>query len=233
MADASSRAPAARRASPGRRAVAVLVWLAALGPLPWLVWQAVSGGLGANPIESLEHRTGHYALRLLIASLAITPLRRLTQWGWLVPHRRTLGLAAFGWAVTHLVVYVGLDLVLDVGQFLEDLVKRTYITLGMLAVVLLTPLAVTSTKGWIRRLGGARWNRLHRLVYLAVAAALIHVLWGVKKDVTLPVVYITITALLFAVRWWPRGGGDSVTVRAGGASLGRSVAPDSGLGDPP
>lgn len=222
MPTALGRSPALRRAG------AVLVWLAALGPLPWLVWQALSGGLGANPIESLEHRTGHYALRLLIASLAITPLRRLTGWGWVVPHRRTLGLAAFGWAVVHLLVYVGLDLVLDVGQFLEDLVKRTYITVGMLAVVLLTPLAVTSTQRWIKRLGGARWNRLHRLVYVAVVAALAHALWAVKKDITLPALYIAVVVLLFALRWRRRPAA-ATTDEAGRAAAPRTGVPDAEL----
>jgi sulfoxide reductase heme-binding subunit YedZ len=189
----------------------VLVWSAALGPLAWLVWLAVTGGLGANPIESLQHRTGHYALRLLVASLAITPLRQLTRWGWLVPHRRTLGLAAFGWAITHLLVYVGLDLALDLSQFLEDVTKRRYITVGMLSIVLLTPLAVTSTARWVRRLGGARWQRLHRLVYPAVLAAVIHYLWAVKKDVTLPVLYAGAVALLLGVRWLSRRRVDSGT----------------------
>lgn len=183
-----------------RRAVLLLVWSAALGPLVWLVWLAVSGGLGANPIESLQHRTGHYALRLLAASLVISPLRALTRWGWLVPHRRTLGLAAFGWAITHLLVYVGLDLALDFSQFLEDVIKRRYITVGMLAIALLTPLAVTSTQRWIKRLGGARWNRLHRLVYPAMIAAVAHYLWAVKQDITLPVLYFVIVALLLGVR---------------------------------
>jgi sulfoxide reductase heme-binding subunit YedZ len=204
-----------------RRAGALLVWAAAVGPLPWLVWLAVSGGLGANPIESLQHRTGHYALRLLAASLTITPLRALTGWGWLVAHRRTLGLAAFAWAVTHLLVYVGLDLVLDFSQFLEDLVKRRYITVGMLAIALLTPLAVTSTQGWIKRLGGARWNRLHRLVYPAMIAAVAHYLWAVKKDVTLPVIYFLVVAALLGARVVLRRRERSrVTARRTGASFG-------------
>jgi methionine sulfoxide reductase heme-binding subunit len=213
------------RASALRRAAAALVWLAALGPIAWLVWLAVSGGLGANPIESLQHRTGHYALRLLAASLAITPLRALTRWGWLVSHRRTLGLAAFGWAVTHLLVYVGLDLALDFSQFLEDVVKRRYITVGMLAIALLTPLAVTSTQGWIKRLGGARWNRLHRLVYPAMIAAVAHYLWAVKQDITLPVLYFVIVAVLLGSRVLmrrkasPRPQG--VTSAASGASSGQ------------
>ena len=187
-----------------RRLAPVLVWAAALGPLAWLVWLAVSGGLGANPIESLQHRTGQYALRLLVVSLAITPLRLLTRWGWLIRHRRTLGLAAFGWAMAHLVVYVGLDLALDFSQFLDDLVKRRYITAGMLAVALMVPLAITSTTGWVKRLGGARWTRLHRLVYPAAIAGAVHYLWSVKKDMTEPLIYLGVLATLFGVRWLAR-----------------------------
>lgn len=185
----------------GRRLARALVWMAVLGPLPWLVWLFVSGGLGANPIESLQHRTGHYAIRLLAASLAITPLRALTGWGWLVVNRRTLGLGAFCWAIVHLCVYVGLDLFFDFELFLEDIVKRRYITVGMLAILLLTPLAVTSTKGWIKRLGGARWNKLHRLVYVAMLAAITHYLWAVKLDITLPVIYFIAVGFLLGFRF--------------------------------
>jgi sulfoxide reductase heme-binding subunit YedZ len=187
-----------------RRAVRVLVWLAVLGPIPWLAWLAFSGGLGANPIEYLQHRTGHYAIRLLAASLFITPLRVITGWGWLIGHRRTLGLAAFFWALTHLSVYVGLDLFFDFGQFLDDVVKRRYITVGMLAIALLTPLAVTSSKRWVKRLGGARWNKLHRLVYVAMIAATAHYLWAVKKDITTPVIYFVIVAVLLGFRLYMR-----------------------------
>lgn len=189
-----------RQTPTGRLLVRALVWLAVIGPLPWIVWLALSGGLGANPIESLQHRTGHYSIRLLAASLAVTPLRHITGWGWIVTHRRTLGLGAFAWSLIHLAVYVGLDLFFDFGQFLEDLVKRRYITVGMLAIALLTPLAVTSTKGWIKRLGGARWNRLHRLVYVAMLAAITHYLWAVKRDITLPVVYFIAVAGLLGFR---------------------------------
>lgn len=191
-------AKAERRAL--RRVVRALVWAAVLGPVPWLVYLGLSGGLGANPIEFLQHRTGHYAIRLLAGSLAVTPLRLLTGWGWLMVNRRTLGLAAFSWAIVHLCVYVGLDLFFDVGQFLEDLVKRRYITVGMLAIAMLTPLAITSTKGWIKRLGGARWNRLHRLAYLAMIAGTVHYLWAVKKDITLPVLYFVVVAVLLGAR---------------------------------
>lgn len=189
-----------RQSATGRRIARVLVWAAVLGPLPWLVWLAVSGGLGANPIESLQHRTGHYAIRLLAASLVITPLKQLTGWGWLIINRRTLGLGAFTWAMVHLSVYVGLDLALDFSQFFEDVIKRRYIAVGMLAIALLTPLAVTSTKGWIKRLGGAKWNKLHRLVYVAMIAATVHYLWAVKRDITLPVLYFVVVAVLLGFR---------------------------------
>ncbi len=189
-----------------RRLATPLVWLAVLGPAVWLAYLAATGSLGANPIESLQHRTGHYALRLLAASLVISPLRRITGWGWLVAHRRTLGLAAFGYSVAHLMVYVGLDLFFDFSQFFADVVKRPYITVGMLTVVLLTPLAVTSTKGAIRRLGGRRWNRLHQLVYVAAITGTIHYLWAVKKDVTLPILYFSLFALLLSVRLYWRFG---------------------------
>lgn len=201
-----------------RVAVRAAVWVAVIGPLPWLVWLAISGGLGANPIESLLHRTGHYTLRLLMATLAITPLVRSTGLGWLMTHRRTLGLGAYAWAVTHLTVYVGLDLVLDLAMFLEDLVKRTYITVGMLAVVLLTPLAVTSTRAWMARLGGARWRRVHRLIYPAVLAGLVHHTWAVKKDLTLPLLYSAVLVALVLARVLGRGSVQRRRARRAGAS---------------
>ncbi len=188
-----------------RVAVRTTVWVAVIGPLPWLVWLAVSGGLGANPIESLLHRTGHYTLRLLMATLAVTPLVRATGYGWLMINRRTLGVGAYAWALTHLTVYVGLDLVLDLAMFLEDLVKRTYITVGMLAIGLLTPLVITSTRGWIVRLGGAKWRRLHRLIYPAVLAGLAHHTWAVKKDLALPIMYFAIIVALLLARLLGRG----------------------------
>lgn len=191
--------------SGAKAAVRTAVWVAVVGPLPWLVWLAFSGGLGANPIESLLHRTGHYTLRLLMATLAVTPLVRATGWGWLMTHRRTLGLGAYAWAVTHLAVYVGLDLVLDLAMFLEDLVKRTYITVGMLAIAMLTPLAVTSTRAWVARLGGAKWRRLHRLIYPAVLAGLAHHTWAVKKDLSLPILYFAIIVALLLARMLGRG----------------------------
>lgn len=184
----------------GRRWVRPLLWLAVVSPLAWMIVRGVQGELGANPIERLEGETGRWTLRLLAASLAITPLVTLTRWGWLIRERRFLGLAAFCYAVLHLNIYVGLDHFFDLDEMVSDVIKHLYVTVGMTAFVLLVPLAVTSTKGWVRRLGGKRWKQLHRLVYVAATAGCVHFLWAVKKDKTEPLVYVAIFSGLFAVR---------------------------------
>ena len=196
--------PTAGPASPAerwfRRGLRPALWLLVVLPAPLLVAQLLLDRLGANPIEELEHATGGWALRFLIASLAVTPLLRLTGWGWLVRERRFLGLAAFAWTVIHLSVYTVVDWFFDWSEIWKDIRKHLYITLGMLAFVLLVPLALTSTQGAIRRLGGARWRSLHRLVYVAVLAGCLHYLWAVKQDVTMPVIYAGITVALLAFR---------------------------------
>lgn len=183
-----------------RRFVRPLLWVVVLAPAIWGVYALFTGGLGANPIEELEHYTGEWTLRLLAGTLAITPLVRLTGWGWLVPQRRFLGLAAFFWALGHFMVYAGVDMFFDIGDIVEDVVERLYITIGMLALLLLVPLALTSTKASIRRMGGRNWNRLHRLVYVSAIAGCIHYLWAVKKDTTEPIFYIAIFAVLLGSR---------------------------------
>lgn len=183
-----------------RRGLRPVLWLLVVLPAPLLVAQLLLDQLGANPIEALEHATGGWALRFLIASLAVTPLLRLTGWGWLVRERRFLGLAAFAWTVIHLSVYTVVDWFFDWSEIWKDIRKHLYITLGMLAFVLLVPLALTSTQGAIRRLGGGRWRSLHRLVYIAVLAGCLHYLWAVKQDVTMPLLYAAITIALLAVR---------------------------------
>jgi sulfoxide reductase heme-binding subunit YedZ len=190
---------------PVRRVIRPALWLLVLFPIPWLAARLLLGMLGANPIEQLEHETGSWALRFLVASLAVTPLMRLTGWGWLVPQRRFLGLAGFFWALGHLSVYTVLDWFFDWDEITKDILKHLYITLGMLAFTLLIPLALTSTKASIRKLGGKRWNRLHQLVYVAVIAACFHFLWAVKKDVTRPIIYGSVVAALLAFRivWKP------------------------------
>jgi sulfoxide reductase heme-binding subunit YedZ len=183
-----------------RRFIRPALWLLVVLPAPMLIAQLLLDQLGADPIDKLERLTGEWALRFLIASLAVTPLMRLTGWGWLVAQRKFLGLAAFFWAFGHLSVYTVLDWFFDWQEITKDILKHLYITLGMTAFVLMVPLALTSTKGAIKRLGGVRWNRLHSLVYVSVIAACLHFLWAVKKDITEPMIYGGIALVLLAIR---------------------------------
>lgn len=193
-----------RAEQPVRRFVRPALWLLVVVPALVLVAQLLLDQLGAEPIEELEHASGKWALRLLAASLAVTPIMRLTGWGWMLAQRRFLGLAAFFWVMGHLSVYLVLDQFFDWSAITEDILKRLYITVGMLGFVLMIPLAVTSSKAAIRALGGKRWNRLHRLVYVTAAAGCVHFLWAVKKDVTEPLVYIAVFTLLLAARFVAR-----------------------------
>ena len=192
---------ALKRAEPiVRRWIRPALWLLLFVPLAWMIWRTVQGDLGANPIEKLEGETGRWTLRLLAASLAITPLIAVTRWGWLIPQRRFLGLAAFTYACLHLSIYIGVDNFFDVDDIVKDVLKNLWVTLGMAAFLMLLPLALTSTKASIKRLGGKRWNQLHRLVYPAAVAGCIHFFWAVKKDKTEPLIYMVIFAGLFALR---------------------------------
>ncbi|HEX2190973.1 MAG TPA: protein-methionine-sulfoxide reductase heme-binding subunit MsrQ [Longimicrobiaceae bacterium] len=175
-----------------------MVWAAALSPLAWLAWEGLDGGLGAEPIEKATHRTGLSALVLLLCSLAVTPLRRLTGWSRAVRFRRLLGLFAFFYAALHFLVYL-FDQEFVPAYIVEDVVEHPYVTAGFTAFLLLLPLALTSTQGMIRRLG-RRWQKLHRLVYAAAALAVLHFVWLVKKDLTEPLVYAAVLGLLLAVR---------------------------------
>lgn len=175
------------------------VFLLCLLPLLILVADGITGNLTANPIENLTHRTGWWALFLLLVTLAITPLRRLLGWNRPVRYRRMLGLFAFFYASLHVAIYFGLDQLLSFEYILEDVAERPFITVGFLAWVLLIPLAVTSTRGWIRRLG-KRWQRLHRLVYLSAALAVVHFLWAVKVDVREPLIFGAVLAILLILR---------------------------------
>ncbi|MEQ1692939.1 MAG: protein-methionine-sulfoxide reductase heme-binding subunit MsrQ [Gemmatimonas sp.] len=184
-----------------RRWIRPALWVLVIAPIVWMAARGIMGGLGANPIERLEGETGRWTLRLLGASLAVTPLVSITRWGWLIRERRFLGLAAFFYAVMHLNVYIGLDHFFDVDDIVNDVLKHLYVTVGMTAFLLLVPLAITSTKGWVRRLGGKRWNQLHRLVYAAAAAGCIHFMWAVKKDKTEPFLYSAVFLGLFVLRF--------------------------------
>jgi sulfoxide reductase heme-binding subunit YedZ len=181
------------------RLLKAVVFVSSLIPAALLARGLYTGNLGVNPAETLQLETGIWALRFLLASLAITPLRRLFGWNRLVQYRRMLGLYAFFYATLHLATYVVLDRYFDWAGIIEDTAKRPFITLGMLAFALMLPLALTSTKGWIRRLG-RQWQTLHRLVYVAALAASLHFIWKVKVVIGEPVYYAAILALLLAVR---------------------------------
>lgn len=179
-----------------------LVFVLALTPFLRLAFRAFQGDLGVNPAETLQLETGIWALRFLLATLAITPLRRLTGWNRLIQYRRMLGLFAFCYAFTHFLTYLILDQYFSLDQMMVDVVKRPFITMGFSAFVLMIPLAATSTKGWIRRLG-RRWQLLHRLIYVSAIAAAVHYLWKVKVMIGSPVYYgIAVMLLLgFRVAW--------------------------------
>jgi len=186
----------------GVRRVKPWVFAACLIPLGLLVWRGATNGLTANPIEFITHRTGDWTLRFLLITLAITPLRRVTAWSSLVQLRRMLGLFAFFYAVLHFGTYLVLDFFFAFDLILDDVVERRYVTAGFTGFVLLIPLAVTSTQRMIRRLGGARWRRLHRLVYGAALAGVVHYFWLVKVDIRPPLVYAMILGLLLGARVW-------------------------------
>jgi methionine sulfoxide reductase heme-binding subunit len=176
------------------------IFLGALVPLVSIVWRAIAGTLNANPIAEVENELGLAALIFLLASLACTPARRVFGWKWPVRIRRELGLFAFAYASMHFLVYLFLDQVVDVQRIVEDVIKRPFITVGFLALVSLTPLALTSTKASIRQMGFRRWQRLHQLAYVAGGLAVVHFIWRVKIDISQPITYAIALAVLLGVR---------------------------------
>jgi sulfoxide reductase heme-binding subunit YedZ len=182
------------------------LFVGALAPLGVMVLEAIQGNLGANPIAEIENVLGFSALVLLMASLACTPARRVFGWTWPARIRRQLGLFAFFYVALHFLTYVLVDQGLDAGRIVDDIVKRPFITVGFAALVLLTPLAFTSTTASIRRLGFRRWQLLHQLAYVAGVLAVIHFIWRMKIDISQPLVYAGILAVLLLVRaaFWLR-----------------------------
>jgi len=176
------------------------VWAACLAPLAALGFWIVTDDLTANPISFITTHLGQWTLRLLLASLSTTPLRLLTGWGWPPLLRRLLGLFAFFYATLHFSVWILVDHLFNWGQMASDIVERPYITLGMAALTLLVPLAATSTAGMVKRLGAVAWRRLHRLVYLASLAAVLHFVWLAKVGRTEPYYYAAVLAVLLGVR---------------------------------
>ena len=181
-------------------AIKICLFAAALVPITALVVAGFTGRLGANPVEHITHTTGEWTLRLLLVTLAITPLRHLTGWVWLTRMRRMLGLFAFFYLMLHFATYAVLDASLDIAYVVEDVADRLYITVGFAAFVMLVPLAATSTNAMVRRLGPLRWRRLHRIVYAAAICGALHFLWLVKADLREPLIYAGILAILLAAR---------------------------------
>jgi sulfoxide reductase heme-binding subunit YedZ len=178
----------------------ILVFLLCLAPLFRLAWRVWNQDVTANPTEFIQHFTGDWAIRLIVATLAVTPLRKLLGVPNLIRFRRMIGLFAFFYAGLHFLTYLWLDKLFDFPAMLKDVSRRPFITAGFAALACLVPLALTSTAGWIRRLGGKRWQRLHSLVYIAAVAAVAHYYWLVKSDIRQPMLYGTLVALLLCWR---------------------------------
>ena len=192
----------ARAALTARRRILLLktaIWLTGVGPIAWLTVGFFRSTLGVLPVDTIILVEGRWTLVFLLATLAVTPIRRLTGWNRIIQVRRLLGLFAFFHACVHFLAYAGIDQLFAIGYILEDVLDRRYITAGFAALVLLVPLAVTSTRGWIRRLG-KRWVKLHRLVYLSASLGVLHFYWKVRADTFWPLVAALTLAGLFAVR---------------------------------
>jgi len=196
--------PKAAKRSLARRFLKPAVFVLCLLPLAWLLTRTATNQLSANPVEDIIRTLGDWALRFLLIALAVTPLRLVTGWNEIGRLRRMIGLFAFTYVVMHMLAYIGIDQHFDMKGLLEDVAKRIYITFGMAAFAMLIPLAVTSTDGMIRRLGGAHWRRLHRLVYPAGIAGVIHYFLMIKAGYMQPLIYALILAALFGVRLYKR-----------------------------
>ena len=201
------------------RAVTLLktfLFVAALLPLTYLAAGAFffPDWLGANPAETITRSNGDWTLRLLLLTLTVTPLRRLTGWTGLLRLRRMLGLFTFFYVLLHVSSYVSFDHVFDIGEIFKDIVKRPFITVGFSCFVLLIPLALTSTNGMVRRLGAKRWQALHRLAYLIAPMAVLHFWWMVKRDLTEPIVYALLLSALLGYRFYIKVRGSQPRVSA-------------------
>ena len=187
------------------RVLKPVVFVILLAPAVWLVYALLTDRIEGDVVKILEINTGELALRSLMYTLAITPLRQITGWAWLATWRRMLGLFVFFYATMHMLIYFGLDLELRFGEIWTSIVKRPYITIGMLSWLILVPLAITSPNWVAKKLGGVKWKRLHQLTYVVAVTATTHYLWAVKKDTFWPVVYFGVFAVLLgarAMRWW-------------------------------
>ncbi len=185
----------------------VLLFLVCLSPLFWAGWRAWNQDLTANPIEYITHFTGDWTIRFIVFTLAVSPLRKLLHQPQWIRYRRMIGLFAFFYSFLHFMTWLWLDKFFDTQEILKDVVKRPFITAGFVAFILMAPLAITSTSGWIRRLGGKNWNRLHKLIYVSAVAGVVHYYWLVKSDIRLPLMYGFLVALelLYRLAVWLLG----------------------------
>jgi sulfoxide reductase heme-binding subunit YedZ len=177
-----------------------LLFMLSVVPAAVLIAAIARNDLGANPLEEIRDFTGIWTLRFLLITLAVTPIRRLTRWHPIIRFRRMLGLFAFFYAMLHFVSYVWLDQFFDLSEMIKDLTKRPFIMAGYASFIVLIPLAMTSTSKWILRLGGKRWQLLHRLIYVSTAAGVVHYFWRVKLDVQRPIIYGVVLAVLLILR---------------------------------
>ena len=184
------------------RIVKPLLYFAALLPLTWLLFALLTGRVMGDEVKFMQHVTGDTVLTCLMLTITVTPLRRLTGWNEIIRVRRLIGLTAFWYACLHLSTYLVFDQSLSMEEILKDIVKHPWVLVGFAAFLCLVPLAITSTNGWVRRLGGKRWQRLHRLVYVAAVAGVLHYLWQVKKDVQAPLTYGAVLLVLLGSRVW-------------------------------
>lgn len=178
----------------------IVIWALCLTPVSLLAWKATHDLLGANPLSEITLTTGHWTLYLLLTTLAISPLRKITRLNWLIRFRRLVGLFAFFYGCLHLMTYLWFDKAFDLHEIVKDIYKRPFITAGMTAWILMLPLALTSTGASIRWLGGKRWQKLHRLIYFSAIAGVVHFWWLVKRDLTRPEIMAAILTLLLAFR---------------------------------
>jgi len=191
------------RAALVTRVIKPVLYPTALLPLAWLLFALFTGLVMGDQVKFMQHVTGDTVLTCLLLTLAVTPLRRLTGWNEIIRVRRLIGLTAFWYACLHLTTYLVFDQSFELNEILADIRKHPWVLVGFTGILCLVPLAITSTNGWIRRLGGKRWQRLHRLVYVAAAAGVLHYLWLVKKDITYPLIYGFVLLLLLLARlWW-------------------------------
>jgi sulfoxide reductase heme-binding subunit YedZ len=204
-----------------RRVVKPVLYVAAVLPAAWIGFAFATGRVMGDEVKFIQHVTGTTVLATLLVTLAVTPLRRLTGWNEIIRVRRLIGLTAFWYALLHVVSYVVFDQSLSVDDIAADVAKHPWVLVGFASFLMLIPLAVTSTNGWVRRLGGKRWQRLHRLVYPAALGGVLHYLWLVKRDVRTPIWFAAALALVFAARVWAA---QTAAGRARGGTLGKPAA---------